>query len=159
MKGVRASPNVTNQLRILVLSPHTEINEGLARTLSPDGRYELRSATAPAQPGMADAAWQPDVVLVDGTLLRNGPGALRWPVPTLLLVESAAEAEAPLARLPSLRGWLRTDATYVELERALSSVGLGVRPYPDRRAHVIAGALISIAIGFLAATCAWLLIA
>lgn len=158
MKGVRTSPNVTNQLRILVLSPHTEINEGLARTLSPDGRYELRSAAAPPQLGIDDAAWQPDLLLVDGTLLRNGAGALRWPVPTLVLAESAADAETLLARVPSLRGWLRTDATHVELERALSSVGLGVRPYPDRRAHVIAGALVSIAIGCLAATCAWLLI-
>lgn len=159
MKGVRASPNVTNQVRILVLSPHTQINESLARTLSFDGRYELRSASAPAQLGIADATWQPDVVLVDGTLLRNGAGALRWPAPTLVLAQSAADAQALLTRLPGLRGWLRMDATYVELERALSSVGLGVRPYPDRRAHVIAGALVSIAIGFLAATCAWLLIA
>jgi hypothetical protein len=159
MKGVRASPNVTNQLRVLVLSPHTGINENLARTLSPDGRYELRSATAPTPLEMTDAGWRPDVVLVDGTLLQSGAGVLGWPVPTLVLAASAADAEAILARQPSLHGWLRRDATYVEFERALSSVDLGVRPYPDRRAHVIAGALISIAIGFLAATCAWLLIA
>src|SRR5918911_1621156 len=109
-----------NKPHVLVLSPHAGIAEGLVRLLSLEGRYDVRRAASPAD-GPSD--WRPDVVLVDGSVLRNGPGMLSLPAPALVLSGTREDAEAILARVPSAKGWLRKDPTYPELERALSTIG------------------------------------
>lgn len=114
-----------NKPHVLVLSPHAGIADGLVRLLSLEGRYEVRKA-ASALDGPAD--WRADVVLVDGALLRNGSGVLSLPAPALVLSGSREDAEALLARVPTAKGWLRKDATYPELERALASIGVGSAP-------------------------------
>src|SRR5439155_755794 len=79
MKDGQASAVPRRQIskpHVLILSPHSAIAEGLVRLLSLDGRYDARRASTLAEMPEPDSRWQADVVLVDGSVLRNAPGAL-----------------------------------------------------------------------------------
>src|ERR671935_1869171 len=66
---------------VLVLSPHASIADGLVRLLRVDGRYDARHATTLAEFVGVDSRWRPDVVLVDGSVLRSSQGMLPLPAP------------------------------------------------------------------------------
>jgi len=144
-----------NKPHVLVLSPHVGIAEGLVRLLMLEGRYEVRRAASPLE---EPTDWHADVVLVDGSLLRNGLGVLSLPAPALVLSGTREDAEALLARVPTAKGWLRKDPTYPELERALASIGIttsaaAVRP------RVSLAAILAFAVAFVGVVIAvlWLL--
>lgn len=126
MKDAQASAvskRAITKPHVLVLSPHAAIADGLVRLLSLDGRYDARHAASLADLATVDLRWRPDVVLVDGSLLRNAQGMLSLPAPALLLSGTREDAEQYLPRVPTAKGWLRKDPTYTELERALATAG------------------------------------
>jgi hypothetical protein len=125
MKDAQASDSkrIASRPHILVLSPHAGIADGLVRLLRLDGRYDARHVTTLAELAGVDSRWRPDVVLVDGSVLRNARGTLALPVPALLLSGTREDAEQYLPRVPTAKGWLRKDPTFQELESALASAG------------------------------------
>lgn len=144
--------------RILVLSPHAGIAEGLERLLSLDGKYEVRRAATPVQAEHVGRSWTADVVLLDGVVVRNRVGPLELTSPALLLTGMREEGETLLERVPSARGWLRKDATYLELERALAELGASPAPLTSRRARLLAAAAFSFLFSGVVLSCAWLLL-
>jgi len=143
-----------NKPHVLILSPHVGIAEGLVRLLSLEGRYEVRRAAGPFE---EPKYWHADVVLVDGSLLRNGLGVLSLSAPALVLSGTREDAEALLARVPTAKGWLRKDPTYPELERALASIGITSSAAAGPRASV--AAVVAFAVAFVGVVIAvlWLL--
>jgi hypothetical protein len=111
--------------RVLILSQHAPFADGLVRLLSLDGRYEVRRS--PTVSDVADG-WRADVVLVDGSVLRNAPPLVPLPAPAIVLAGTREDAEQILPRLPSAKGWLRKDATFPEFESALARAGVTAPP-------------------------------
>ena len=141
---------------ILVLSPHAAVADGLVRLLTLEGRFEARSATSLAELADPDSRWQADVVLVDGSVLRNAEGTLPLPVPALLLAGTREDADRYLARVPTAKGWLRKDPTYAELEQALVGAGAAPTPLSGARARLIALAIFGTILVLAAIAALWL---
>lgn len=142
---------------VLVLSPHAAIADGLVRLLRLDGRYDARQATTTAELAGLDSRWRPDVVLVDGSVLRNAEGILSLPAPALLLSGTREDAEQYLPRVPTAKGWLRKDPTYTELERALATAGLAATtPLAQPHARLIAMAIFGVIFALAGLAAIWL---
>ncbi|TMD61357.1 MAG: hypothetical protein E6I87_02940 [Chloroflexi bacterium] len=103
-----------------------------------------------------DSRWQADVVLVDGSVLRNAPGVLSLPAPALLLFGTREDADEYLPRVPTAKGWLRKDPTYPELESALATAGALAPPLTRPRARLIAMALFAVVLVLAAIAVIWL---
>jgi len=159
MKDGQASAVPRRQIskpHVLILSPHSAIAEGLVRLLSLDGRYDARRASTLAEMPEPDSRWQADVVLVDGSVLRNAPGVLSLPAPALLLFGTREDADEYLPRVPTAKGWLRKDPTYPELESALATAGALAPPLTRPRARLIAMALLAVVLVLAAIAVIWL---
>lgn len=93
------------------------------------------------------AEWQPDVVLLDGVLVRDGERP-RLGIPTVVLSGGAVDGEGLVRALePDARGWLRKDATADELGAALDRA-LGA---PRLAASALVAGITAIGIGALLA--------
>ena len=151
-----ASKRSSSKPHVLVLSPTASIADGLVRLLRLDGRYDARQVSTLADLGATDPRWRPDVVLVDGSVLRNAQGILSLPAPALLLSGTREDAEQYLPRVPTAKGWLRKDPTYPELERALASAGIAAAPLAHPRAQLIAIAIFAVILVLAALAVIWL---
>lgn len=144
--------------RILILSPHRGIAEGLSRLLTFDGRYDVRRAASGEEAERVLVRWHADAVLLDGVLLRNGARLPSLSAPTLILTGRREDADPLMERIPALRAWLRKDATYAELAAALDGVGAMGSPLAARRARILVTAVFSVLFGGVGLSLVWLLL-
>lgn len=94
------------------------VGAGLQTLLRLEDRFQVKRVARLIDTPSLLETWQPDVVLIDGTLLRDGERP-RLGIPTVVLSGSAVDGEGMVRSLADARGWLRTDATADELAAAL----------------------------------------
>lgn len=118
-------------------------------------RYDTQRIGRLSEVGPLVDAWRPDIVLVDGVLLRRGEvSPIR--APAIVLTGSAADGEGLQRTLGDPRGWLRKDPTPDELFAAIDRVcSAGLPRLSITRATLIAwiagtGVMLFLAWGFLA---------
>jgi DNA-binding NarL/FixJ family response regulator len=106
---------------VLLVVQHPAVGAGLETLLRLEERFDITRVTSMEESDRIVAVWQPDVVLVDGMLLRErerGPlGA-----PCLVLTGEAIDGELLARTLDDARGWLRKDPTPRELAAAIDQV-------------------------------------
>jgi DNA-binding NarL/FixJ family response regulator len=106
---------------VLLVVQHPAVGAGFEMLLRLEGRFDITRVTSVDDADRIVAVWQPDVVLVDGMLLRereHGPlGA-----PCLVLTGSDLDGAELVRTLDDARGWLRKDPTPRELVDAIDDV-------------------------------------
>jgi DNA-binding NarL/FixJ family response regulator len=108
------------QTKVLLVVAHPVIGSGIETLLRLEERYDVRRV-ASATEAAALRDWQPDVALVDGTLLNTGTD-MHLGAPTLVLSGTEADGRALLRRLPEGRGWLRKDGTAAEFTKVIDGI-------------------------------------
>jgi hypothetical protein len=108
-------------------------------------RYDVRRVAHLTEASAVATVWTPDVVLVDGTLLRGGERGA-FAAPAVVLSDNASDGATLMPQLADGRGWLRRDATTEELRTAIErAVGMA----PRIRASSVLAALSILAIAGL----------
>jgi DNA-binding NarL/FixJ family response regulator len=132
---------------VLLVVGHPSIGSALETLLQIEDRYEVRRVQSLSDNGAALEGWKPDVALVDGVLLASGR-ADAIDVPAIVLSGTQVDGSRLLARLPDGRGWLRKDATAVDLREAVDRAIGGRRgpAAPIRLAPFIVAAIVILAL-------------
>jgi DNA-binding NarL/FixJ family response regulator len=131
---------------VLLIVAHPVVGAGLETLLRLEDRFQVQRVARLIDTPSLLQTWQPDVVLLDGALLREGERPTLG-IPTVVLSGTAADGEGMVRSLADARGWLRTDATADELasalERALDAPSLVVSARIAGLAAVGVGALLA----------------
>src|SRR5690349_13520857 len=104
-------------MRVLVVVAHPVIASGIETLLRLEGDYEVRRVASVAE-AQKQRDWQPQVALVDGTLLAP-LGEANLGIPAYVLSGNERDGRQLARRLDDGRGWLRKDATGAELANAV----------------------------------------
>ena len=94
---------------------------GLETLLRLERRFEVKRVARFADAPALLLDWDPDVALVDGVLLQDGPRAVLG-IPSLVLSGSETDGALLGHKLDDARGWLRKDPMGEELCAALDRV-------------------------------------
>jgi hypothetical protein len=97
---------------------HPTIGAALEALLRIEDRYEVRRAQSLEQAASGLDGWVADLALVDGVLVQRGRTEV-LPMPTLVLSGNARDGRRLSGRFARGQGWLRKDATALEIRAAI----------------------------------------
>ena len=144
-------PRITRP-KVLLVVGHPSIGAALEALLRIEDRYEVRRAQSLEQVASALDGWVADLALVDGVLVPGGRTEV-LPMPTIVLSGNPHDGRRLAARFANGEGWLRKDATAVEIRSAIDrALAPGVR----RWSAAIVVALVLLAV--IAIAIAWYLL-
>ena len=129
---------------MLLIVSHPVVGAGLETLLRLEDRFQVKRVLRLTDTPPLLAEWQPDVVLLDGVLVRDGERP-RLGIPTVVLSGSAVDGEGLVRSLEGdARGWLRKDATADELGAALDRALGAPRLAASARVAAVAAILIGV---------------
>ncbi len=142
--------------KVLLVVAHPVIASGIETLLRLEGDYDVRRVTSVVE-AAKQRAWEPDVALVDGTLL-SGYSDATLGVPAFVLSGNERDGRQLARKLDNGRGWLRKDATGKEFVAAIRSAMRGEEAGETRLGTlgVVTIALLSIVVLALVAYLLWL---
>ena len=109
---------------------HPSIGAALEALLRIEDRYEVRRAQSLEQVASALDGWVADLALVDGVLVPGGRTEV-LPMRTIVLSGNARDGRRLAERFAHGHGWLRKDATAVEIRAAIDrALAPSVRHWP-----------------------------
>ena len=97
---------------------HPSIGAALEALLRIENRYEVRRAQSLEQVASATDGWVADLALVDGVLVPGGRTEV-LPMRTIVLSGNPRDGRRLSERFAHGKGWLRKDATAVEIRAAI----------------------------------------
>ena len=106
-------PRITRP-KVLLVVGHPSIGAALEALLRIEDRYEVRRAQSLEQVASALDGWVADLALVDGVLVPGGRTEV-LPMRTIVLSGNSRDGRRLAERFAHGRGWLRKDATAVEI--------------------------------------------
>ena len=125
----RHHPRITRP-KVLLVVGHPSIGAALEALLRIEDRYEVRRAQSLEQVVSGLEGWLADVALVDGVLVPKGRTEV-LPMPTIVLSGNPHDGRRLAERFAKGRGWLRKDATAVEIRAAIDrALARGARRLP-----------------------------
>jgi len=110
-------PRITRP-KVLLVVGHPSIGAALEALLRIEDRYEVRRAQSLEQVASGMDGWLADIVLVDGVLVPKGRTEV-LPMPTIVLSGNPHDGRRLAERFANGKGWLRKDATAVEIRGAI----------------------------------------
>jgi AcrR family transcriptional regulator len=136
-------PRITRP-KVLLVVGHPSIGAALEALLRIEDRYEVRRAQSLEQVASGLDGWLADVALVDGVLVPRGRTEV-LPMATIVLSGNPHDGRRLAARFAKGRGWLRKDATAVEIRAAIDrALVRGARRWS---AAIVLAAVVLVAIG------------
>jgi len=130
-------PRITRP-KVLLIVGHPSIGAALEALLRIEDRYEVKRAQSLEQVMSGLDGWLADVALVDGVLVPSGRIEVLT-MPTIVLSGNPHDGRRLSERLAKGRGWLRKDATAVEIRAAIDRT---VTPRARRWTAAIVTALV-----------------
>jgi len=122
-------PRITRP-KVLLVVGHPSIGAALEALLRIEDRYEVRRAQSLEQVASALDGWVADLALVDGVLVPAGRTEV-LPMRTIVLSGNARDGRRLAERFAHGQGWLRKDATAVEIRAAIDrALAPSVRRWP-----------------------------
>ena len=122
-------PRITRP-KVLLVVGHPSIGAALEALLRIEDRYEVRRAQSLEQVASALDGWVADLALVDGVLVPGGRTEV-LPMRTIVLSGNSRDGRRLAERFAHGRGWLRKDATAVEIRAAIDrALAPSVRRWP-----------------------------
>jgi AcrR family transcriptional regulator len=122
----RHHPRITRP-KVLLVVGHPSIGAALEALLRIEDRYEVRRAQSLEQVASTMDGWVADLALVDGVLVASGRMEV-LPMPTIVLSGNPHDGRRLAERFAQGQGWLRKDATAVEIRAAIDrALAPGVR--------------------------------
>jgi DNA-binding NarL/FixJ family response regulator len=103
---------------VLLVVGHPSIGAALEALLRIEDRYEVRRAQSLEQVASGLEGWAPDLALVDGVLVQKGRTEV-LSMPTIVLSGNPSDGRRLSGRFTRGQGWLRKDATAVEIRTAI----------------------------------------
>jgi AcrR family transcriptional regulator len=135
-------PRITRP-KVLLVVGHPSIGAALEALLRIEDRYEVRRAQSLEQVASGLDGWLADVALVDGVLIPRGRTEV-LPMATIVLSGNPHDGRRLAERFAKGRGWLRKDATAVEIRAAIDrALVRGARRWS---AAIVLAALVLVAI-------------
>jgi hypothetical protein len=113
----RHHPRITRP-KVLLVVGHPSIGAALEALLRIEDRYEVRRAQSLEQVASATDGWVADLALVDGVLVPGGRTEV-LPMRTIVLSGNRHDGRRLAERFAQGEGWLRKDATAVEIRAAI----------------------------------------
>jgi AcrR family transcriptional regulator len=110
-------PRITRP-KVLLVVGHPSIGAALEALLRIEDRYEVRRAQSLEQVASAMEGWVADLAIVDGVLVPSGRTEV-LPMRTIVLSGNPRDGLRLVERFAKGQGWLRKDATAVEIRAAI----------------------------------------